>query len=630
MDYAKCAREIFGLLGGRENLVSAAHCATRLRLVTVDNGKIDMKALENVDGVKGVFSSNGQLQLILGTGTVNKVYDEFLKVSGLTAATKEDVKAAAAAKQPLFKRAIKCLGDIFVPIIPAIVASGFLMGIMEALNFMVNNGFLSIDTSGSIYVFANLFANTAYVFLPILIAYSAAKAFGGNPYLGAVIGMLMIHPDLQNAWTVATEGVQRTQSVWFGLYEVNLVGYQGSVIPVIIAVWVMCFMEKRLHKVVPAMFDLFVTPLVSVFATGYLTYSIIGPIFSTVEHSIIGGIQSLLSLPLGVGSLVMGGLYSTTVVAGIHHMYTVIDMGQLSQYGFTYWLPLASAANMAQGAAALAVALKTRNGKLKSMALPASLSCFMGITEPAIFGVNLRHFKPFVCGAVGGAAGAMYASLVGLGASGTGVTGLFGLLLCLHSPIHYVLMSVISISMAFVLTWMFGYKDAVPEAAESGSAPKAAPLPAVDCVPGAVYAPVSGTAIPSEEIPDETFAAGVLGRGVGIQPVEGVITAPFDGEISTVAETRHAVGLSSPDGMEVLIHVGVDTVAMNGDGFAALVQEGQKVRAGETLLTFDRAKIAAAGHPDVVVMLVTHSDDYEDLHIQAGACKAMDPVIWVK
>ena len=256
IDYGKCAREIFSHLGGRENLVSAAHCATRLRLVTVDNGKIDMKALENVEGVKGVFSSNGQLQLILGTGTVNKVYDEFLQVSGLTAATKEEVKAAAAAKQPLFKRAIKCLGDIFVPIIPAIVASGFLMGIMEALSFMVNNGFLNIDTSGSIYVFANLFANTAYVFLPILIAYSAAKAFGGNPYLGAVIGMLMIHPDLQNAWTVATEGVLRTQSVWFGLYEVNLVGYQGSVIPVIIAVWVMCFIEKRLHKVVPAMFDL--------------------------------------------------------------------------------------------------------------------------------------------------------------------------------------------------------------------------------------------------------------------------------------------------------------------------------------------------------------------------------------
>ena len=631
LDYRKCAEEIFSYLGGRENLVSAAHCATRLRLVTVDNSKIDMKALENVEGVKGVFSSNGQLQLIIGTGTVNKVYDEFLKVTGLTAASKEDVKAAAAAKQPLFKRAIKCLGDIFVPIIPAIVASGFLMGIMEALNFMVNNGFLNIDTSGSIYVFANLFANTAYVFLPILIAYSAAKAFGGNPYLGAVIGMLMIHPDLQNAWTVATEGVLRTQSVWFGLYEVNLVGYQGSVIPVIIAVWVMCFIEKRLHKIVPAMFDLFVTPLVSVFATGYLTYSIIGPIFSTVEHSIIGGIQSLLALPLGVGSLIMGGLYSTTVVAGIHHMYTVIDVGQLSQYGVTYWLPLASAANMAQGAAALAVALKTRNGKLKSMALPASLSCFMGITEPAIFGVNLRHFKPFVCGAIGGAAGAMYASLVGLGASGTGVTGLFGLLLCLHDPINYVLMAAISIAVAFALTWVFGFKDAAPETAGTAKQIKSSEtLPDVQRAPGTVLAPVSGKAIPSEEIPDETFAAGVLGRGVGIEPSEGVIVAPFDGEISTVADTKHAVGLSSPDGMEVLIHVGVDTVAMNGDGFTALVEEGQKVKAGQKLLTFDRAKIAAAKHPDVVVLLVTNSDDYENLTIRTGDCKALDQVIEVR
>ena len=631
LDYRKCAEEIFSYLGGRENLVSAAHCATRLRLVTVDNSKIDMKALENVEGVKGVFSSNGQLQLIIGTGTVNKVYDEFLKITGLTAASKEDVKAAAAAKQPLFKRAIKCLGDIFVPIIPAIVASGFLMGIMEALNFMVNNGFLNIDTSGSIYVFANLFANTAYVFLPILIAYSAAKAFGGNPYLGAVIGMLMIHPDLQNAWTVATEGVLRTQSVWFGLYEVNLVGYQGSVIPVIIAVWVMCFIEKRLHKIVPAMFDLFVTPLVSVFATGYLTYSIIGPIFSTVEHSIIGGIQSLLALPLGVGSLIMGGLYSTTVVAGIHHLYTVIDVGQLSQYGVTYWLPLASAANMAQGAAALAVALKTRNGKLKSMALPASLSCFMGITEPAIFGVNLRHFKPFVCGAIGGAAGAMYASLVGLGASGTGVTGLFGLLLCLHDPINYVLMAAISIAVAFALTWVFGFKDAAPETAGTAKQTKSSgTLPDVQRAPGTVLAPVSGKAIPSEEIPDETFAAGVLGRGVGIEPSEGVIVAPFDGEISTVADTKHAVGLSSPDGMEVLIHVGVDTVAMNGDGFTALVEEGQKVKAGQKLLTFDRAKIAAAKHPDVVVLLVTNSDDYENLTIRTGDCKALDQVIEVR
>ena len=627
MDYKKVAQEIYDKVGKKENLVSAAHCATRLRLVLADNTKCDAKAVEDIDGVKGVFSASGQLQIILGTGTVNKVYDEFIAISGLTAATKEEVKAAAAAKQNAFKRAIKCLGDIFVPIIPAIVASGFLMGIMEALNFMVNNGFLHIDTSGSIYVFANLFANTAYVFLPILIAYSAAKAFGGNPYLGAVIGMLMIHPDLQNAWTVATQGVLRTQSVWFGLYEVDLVGYQGHVIPVIIAVWVMCFIEKRLHKIVPAMFDLFVTPLASVFITGYLTYSIIGPIFVTIENGVIGGIQTLLTLPLGLGSLIMGGLYSTTVVAGIHHMYTVIDMGQLSMYGVTYWLPLASAANMAQGAATLAVALKSKNQKTKSVALPSAFSCFMGITEPAIFGVNLRYFKPFVCGAIGGAAGAMYASLVGLGASGTGVTGLFGLLLCLNDPVNYIIMAAVSIGVAFALTWVFGYKDAAP--AEKKTIQSEPALPAVECRPGAVYAPVSGTVIPSEEIPDETFAAGVLGQGVGIQPAEGFIAAPFDGEISSVAETRHAVGITSPDGMEVLIHVGVDTVAMNGEGFECFVQEGQTVKAGEKLIAFDRDKIAAAGHPDVVVVLVTNSDDYESVTIQTGVCKALDKVIQV-
>ena len=622
LDYRKCAQDIFNCLGGRENLVSAAHCATRLRLVTVDNSRIDMKALEDVDGVKGVFSASGQIQIILGTGTVNKVYDEFIAITGLTAATKEEVKAAAAAQQNIFKRAIKILGDIFVPIIPAIVASGFLMGIMEALNFMVGKGFVNIDTSGSIYVIANLCANTAYTFLPILIAYSAAKAFGGNPYLGAVIGMLMIHPNLQNAWTVATEGVQQTLGVWFGLYSVDLVGYQGHVIPVIIAVWVMCFIEKRLHKVVPAMFDLFVTPLVSVFVTGYLTLSVIGPVFVTIENAVIGGIQVLLTLPFGIGSLIMGGLYSLTVVAGIHHMYTVIDMGQISMYGVTYWLPLASAANMAQGAATLAVALKSKNQKTKSVALPSAFSCFMGITEPAIFGVNLRHFKPFICGA-------MYASLVGLGASGTGVTGIFGLLLCLHSPVNYIIMAAVAIGVSFILTWVV-WKEEPSATAKAAAAPRAEPLHAINCQPGTVYAPVSGTVIPSEEIPDETFATGVLGRGVGIQPAEGMVVAPFDGEISSVTDTHHAVGVSSPDGMELLIHVGVDTVAMQGDGFQCFVQEGQQVKAGDKLIDFDRDKIAAAGHPDVVVVLVTNSDDYENVTIQTGPCKAMEQVVQVR
>lgn len=454
MDYQKAARQVLENVGGASNIVSAAHCATRLRLVIADNSLVNKKGLENAEGAKGVFEAQGQLQIIFGTGVVNKVYEEFTKQAGISEASKEEVKQAAAARAPWYQRAIKTLGDIFVPIIPAIVASGFLMGLMEALNFMVNNGFVNMDTSGSIYVFAKLFSNTAYVFLPILIAFSAAKVFGGNPFLGAVIGMIMIHPDLQNAWTVSS-GVEVMQPVFGGLYSVPLVGYQGHVIPVIIAVWVMCQLEKRLHKIVPAMIDLFVTPLVSVFVTGYLTLAVIGPIFTSIENGVISGVQWLLTLPFGVGSFIMGGLYAITVVAGIHHMYTLIDLGQLARYGFTYWLPLASAANVGQGGAALAVALKTRDAKIKSMALPSALSAFMGITEPAIFGVNLRFMTPFVGGLAGGACGALYASIVGLGATGTGVTGIFGLLLHLHMPLQYLLMMAISFGVSFAVTWVF-------------------------------------------------------------------------------------------------------------------------------------------------------------------------------
>lgn len=627
MDYRKIAEEIYDKVGKKDNLISAAHCATRLRLVIADNNKCDSKAVEEIEGVKGVFFASGQLQIILGTGTVNKVYDEFLQVSGLTAATKAEVKQAAAARQNIFKRAIKTLGDIFVPIIPAIVASGFLMGIMEALNFMVNNGFIALDTTSSIYVFAKLFSNVAYVFLPILIAYSAAKAFGGNPYLGAVIGMLMIHPDLQNAWTVASQGVQIKQSVWFGLYEIDLIGYQGHVIPVIIAVWVMCFIEKRLHKIVPEMFDLFVTPLLSVFITGYLTYSIIGPVFVLIENGIIDGIQWLIALPFGVGSFIMGACYAPTVVAGVHHMYTVIDVGQLAKFGVTYWLPLASAANLGQGAATLAVAIKTKNAKTKSMALPSAFSAFMGITEPAIFGVNLRYFKPFICGCIGGACGALFASITQLGASGTGVTGLFGILLCLNMPVQYLIMMAISIGVAFTLTWLFGYKDEETETKKPVETDSKA-VSVIETEPNTVYAPVEGNVIPMEDIKDETFASGVLGQGVGIEPAKGEVTAPFDGTVTTVFNTKHALGLTSNDGLEMLIHVGINTVELEGKYYTAKVADGDRIKAGQLLLTFDKNAISQAGYDVTTAVLVTNADDYSKVSTEkTGYCKEMDKII---
>lgn len=613
MDYKKTAQEIYNHVGKKDNIISAAHCATRLRLVIADNSKADKDAVENIDGVKGVFFAQGQMQIILGTGVVNKVYDEFIRIAGISESSKEELKKVAASKANPFQRLIKTLGDIFVPIIPAIVASGFLMGIMEALNFMVNNGFLDINTSGSIYTFAQIFSNTAYTFLPILIAYSAGKVFGANPYLAAVIGMIMIHPNLQNAWTVATEGVQITQKVWFGLYSIDMVGYQGHVIPVVIAVWVLAQIEKRLHKVVPAMLDLFVTPLVSVFVTGYLTLSIIGPVFVTLENGLLDGVQWLIALPFGIGSFIMGAFYAPTVVAGVHHMYTIIDLGQIAKFGMTFWLPLASAANLAQGGAALAVALKTKDQKIKSMAVPSALSACMGITEPAIFGVNLRFGKPFITACIGGACGALAASITGLGATGTGVTGIFGILLCLNQPAAYLLMMAVSLGVSFALTWMFGYKDEekvqkkeTAETITKSDSESESPL---------LFSPLEGTAIPMAQVKDETFAAEVLGKGVAVIPEKGQVKAPCNAVVETVFDTKHAIGLKADNGAELLIHIGVNTVELGGKYYETHVSEGDHVKAGQLLITFDMDRIKEEGYDVTTPLIVTNTDEYQDVKV---------------
>ena len=627
MDYRKCAQDIYDKLGGRENLVSAAHCATRLRLVTVDNSKIDLKGLEDTEGVKGVFQSNGQLQLIIGTGTVNKVYDEFLSISGMTAATKDEVKAAAAAKQNILQRMVKALGDVFVPILPAIVASGLLMGILEGLS----NAIPGLTESGTYTIF-HMFSNAAFVFLPILVAVSAARVFGGNIFLGAVMGMIMIHSDLVNAWNVAsmTAAGQTipTADVWFGLFDIQLTGYQGHVIPVIIAVWLMCQIEKWLHKHVPEMIDLFVTPLTTVCVTGYLTLTIFGPIFSTLETWVLNGVQVLITIPFGIGAALMGIVYPLTVVCGIHHMYNVIEAGMLSS-GLNTWMPIASAANFAQGAACLAVALKTRNRKFKSLALPSALSGFLGITEPAIFGVTLRFVTPLIAGMVGAAAGSVVAYLFGIGATAYGVTGLFGFLTTTGYTVPYLIELVVTFVVAFAVCWVL-YREKEEETEQE---PKEAQpeQPAVTCVPGVVYAPLSGTVIPMEEIPDPTFAAGVLGMGCGIVPDGSEVVAPFDGTISTAAGTGHAIGISSPDGMELLIHVGIDTVSLDGKGFQLLCAEGDTVKAGQTLMRFDPDVITKAGLSTTTAVMVTNAEDYETVQlVKTGAVRPLEQLLEAK
>ncbi|WP_028236287.1 PTS beta-glucoside transporter subunit IIBCA [Pseudobutyrivibrio sp. MD2005] len=619
MDYRSCASQIYEQIGGKDNLISAAHCATRLRLVIADNSKVNVPALEEIDGVKGVFDASGQLQLIIGTGTVNKVYDEFIDIAGIEASTKEELKQVAASKAPWWKRAIKTLGDIFIPIIPAIVATGLLNGLLGGLvqvwPSMADSYF---------YNLVNMFSNTALTFLPILIAISAAKIFGGNIYLGAVIGMIMIHPSLVNAWTVASGAETSTLWSWFGAWNIDNVGYQGHVIPIVLSVWLMCAIEKKLHKIVPEMFDLFVTPLCSVLAAGFIAMTVIGPIFAQIETWVLSGAKALIAIPFGIGAFLMGGFYAPTVLAGAHHMYNAIEMMMLSDNGMNIWMPIATAANVAQGAAALAVSLKTKNKKTKSMALPASLSAFMGITEPAIFGVNIRYGKPFIAGMIGGAVGACIASIAGVYATANGITGLFGLLIVTDCLPGYLLSFAVASVVAFAASWLL-YKDE-----EKAASAPADSKPAMNLEPNTVYAPLKGEIIPLTESTDPVFASEALGKGIAINPSEGKVVAPFNGTVAMLYDTKHAIGLVSDDGIEVLIHIGLDTVKLNGEHFTAHVAQGDKVSCGQTLVTFDMNAITKAGYPLVTPVIVSNTPNYSEVNsIKMGETDLSEKILAV-
>lgn len=600
MDYKKCASEILTAIGGKDNLASAAHCATRLRLVIADNSKANKKTLENIDGVKGVFEASGQLQIIIGTGTVNKVYDEFIALAGIEAASKDDVKAAAAAKSPWYKRAVKTLGDIFVPIIPAIVATGLLNGLLGGLG----RAFPSLADS-QFFGLLNIFSNAALVFLPILIAISAAKIFGGNVYLGAVIGMIMIHPDLVNAWSAGGGAQTSTIWSWFGLWNIQNTGYQGHVIPVVIAVLFMSKIEKWLHKKVPETFDLFVTPLVSVLVAGFFAMTVIGPVFSQIETWVLTGAKALIAIPFGIGAFIMGGVYAPTVVAGVHHMYNAIELAMIAENGQNTWMPIATAANVAQGAAALAVAFKTRQQKIKSLALPASLSAFMGITEPAIFGVNIRFVKPLIAGMIGGAFGAAVASVMKVYATANGVTGIFGFLITTPTFLGYLITFLVASIIAFAISYII-YKDAEEEA-------ETVPLQEDLDNSGFVLSPLKGKAIDMSQVPDETFASNVLGIGAAVEPSEGKVVAPASGVVSTLFDTHHAIGLTLDNGTELLIHIGINTVELKGEGYEAHINEGDHFVKGQTLITFDKELIESKGYKTVTPVIITNPDDFSKI-----------------
>jgi PTS system sucrose-specific IIC component len=646
LDYAEAAREVLEAVGGSGNIVSAAHCATRLRLVIADDGKIDKAKLDDVVGAKGNFQAAGQLQVIFGTGTVDKVYDEFIKQSGVTAASKAEAKEAAANQGNAFQRAIKVLSDVFVPIIPAIVASGMLMGIMGALSYMGSQGIIALDTTSVWWRIASLINACALGNLQILLGFSAATVFGGNPYLGASLGALLISSDFINAYSASTaiaEGTMVTLDVIPGIYSIDWVGYQGHVIPILVGVWILCFFEKRLHKVVPEMFDLFLTPLLSVSLAAYITILFVGPIFVWLENNILGLLMWLLQVPFGIGYIIIGLIYSPSVVTGLHQMYTAIDVSMLAQYGVTYWLPIASATNIAQGGACLAVALKTRSEKTRSLAVPAGISCLLGITEPAIFGVNLPNMKPFVCGMIGSACGALCCFIFNLAASGTGVTGIFGILLCISQPIQYIVMFAVAFGVAFGLSSV-AYHDketaAAPAKVAAQTAATADEVRALETeekaeAPAAeapkaetIGAPATGTAVALTDVSDPVFASLAMGKGIAVEPTDGKIVSPVDGTVTVVAETGHALGLLSDAGAEILIHIGIDTVELKGEPFTPFAKVGDHVKRGDVLMEADLGAIKEAGKAATTMLVITNTDAYASVdQLATGEVKAGDAVV---
>ena len=606
MENRDIAKAVVDALGGRENVNSVAHCATRLRVMVKDEAKINKEAIENLEKVQGAFFNSGQYQIIFGTGTVNKMYDEVVAL-GLPTSSKDDMKAEAAKQGNWFQRAIRTFGDVFVPIIPVIVATGLFMGVRGLLNA------LGMTLPDDVKTYTEILTDTAFIILPGLVVWSTFRVFGGNPAVGIVLGMMLVSGSLPNAWAVASGG-EVTAMKFFGFIPV--VGLQGSVLPAFIIGVVGAKFEKTLRKVVPDVLDLLVTPFVTLLVMSILGLFVIGPVFHVVENYILFGTKAILALPLGLGGLVIGGVHQLIVVSGVHHIFNLLEVQLLAADHVNPFNAIITAAMTAQGAATVAVGVKTKNPKLKTLAFPAALSAFLGITEPAIFGVNLRYRKPFFLSLIAGAIGGGLASLLGLAGTGNGITIIPGTMLYIGNGqlFQYLFMVAVSFALGFALTYMFGFEDeaTVTEEAETE---KLVEEETTGNVPATlqdetVVSPIVGQTVALSDVNDPVFSSGAMGQGLGIRPSEGVVYAPADAEVTIAFGTGHAYGLKTANGAEILIHVGIDTVTMNGEGFEQKVSQGDKVKVGDVLGTFEIEKIAAAGLDDTTMVIVTNTADY--------------------
>ncbi|HEP1508993.1 TPA: PTS beta-glucoside transporter subunit IIBCA [Streptococcus pyogenes] len=613
MDNRQIAAEVIEALGGRENVRSVAHCATRLRVMVYDEGKIDKEKAEAIDKVKGAFFNSGQYQMIFGTGTVNNIYDEVVALGLPTSSTSEQ-KAEAGKQGNIFQRAIRAFGDVFVPIIPAIVATGLFMGVRGLVTQPAIMDLFGVHEYGENFLmYTRILTDTAFIYLPALVAWSAFRVFGGNPIIGIVLGLMLVSNELPNAWVVASGGDVKPLT-FFGF--VPVVGYQGTVLPAFFVGLVGAKLEKWLHKKVPEALDLLVTPFLTFAIMSTLGLFVIGPVFHSLENLVLAGTQAVLHLPFGIAGLIVGGIQQLIVVTGIHHIFDFLEAQLIANTGKDPFNAYLTAATVAQAGATLAVAVKTKSPKLKGLAFPSTLSALLGITEPAIFGVNLRYPKVFVSGLIGGALGGWVAGLFGIAGTGFGITVLPGTLLYLNGQLlQYLVTMLVGLGVAFAIAYTWGYQDR-----------ETLPLPAVEVDQTAnqpalaeetLYSPLNGTVVDLAAVSDPVFSSGAMGQGLAIKPEGKALYSPVDGKVAIVFETGHAYAITSSQGAEVLLHIGIDTVSMAGDGFESLVAVGQAVKKGDLLGHFDPSKIAEAGLDDTTMMIVTNSADYQSVDILA-------------
>ena len=636
MDHAKVAGEVVEAVGGASNISAAAHCATRLRLVIADESKINQQALDDNEDLKGTFAAGGMFQIIVGPGDVDQVYANMVANHGVREVSKDEAKEEAEKGGNLFSRFIKMIADIFVPILPALVAGGLMMAIN---NVMTAEGLFGEQSLTQMYpgiadyaALINMVSSAAFASLPVLVGFSAAKRFGGNVYLGAAIGAAMVSSDLLNAWNTGAALAGEAQvSYWhiFGM-DVAKIGYQAQVIPTLAVTYVMCLIEKSLHKVLKGTADFLLTPLITMLVTGFLAFTIIGPVTRVAAEYLTWGINWTYST-LGVfGGLLFGLVYSPIVVTGLHQSFPAIEIPLLPVNGGVgdFIFPVASMANVAQGAAALAVFFKTRDAKLKGLAGAGGASAVFGITEPAIFGVNLRLRWPFFCAMAAAAIGSAGVALLNVRGQALGAAGFVGFVSIVPKSIPaYLALEVLVFVLSFGFTFAYAMtrgkadmegrapaaKAAAPVAAAvatpAAPAPAAAPAPSFSdeaLADLSVASPLAGTVVPLEQVKDESFAKGMLGPGIGIEPADGLVVAPFDGTVTVAFPTGHAYGLKSASGVQVLIHVGMDTVKLDGKGFTPRVAKGDVVRRGDVLAEVDLDVIREAGYETITPVVVTN------------------------